>query len=317
MNTIDRRDFLLTMGRCAAGVVMSGALSAVLSGCQGMEEASRVGAALGTASGVLTQEQADAIVKSGSAVARSFQDITPEQAYYIGRAVSAQILQRYSPYPDPAANSYLNTLGQALAQASDLPETFNGYHFLVLDSPDINAFAAPGGLVFVTRGMLACCRSEDAAAAVLAHEIGHVQHRHGLQAIHKQRITEALSIVATEGAKQLGGADLAQLTKSFEGAIGDITTTLVNAGYSRQFESEADRAAVTILERIGYAPSALVDMLAQMKKRLRTGGTDFARTHPDPAERMAEVSGWIGGAPAPSPPVIRQKRFTAFLRTVG
>lgn len=301
----------------ATGVMFPGALSALLSGCQGIEEASRVGAALGTASGVLTQEQADAIVKSGSAVARSFQDITPEQAYYIGRAVSAQILRRYPPYPDTAANGYLNTLGQALAQASDLPETFNGYHFLILDSPEVNAFAAPGGLVFVTRGMLACCQSEDAAAAVLAHEIGHVQHRHGLQAIHKQRITEALSIMATEGAKQLGGADLAQLTKSFEGAIGDITTTLVNAGYSRQFESEADRAAVTILERIGYAPTALVDMLAQMKKRLRPGGTDFARTHPDPADRIAEVAGWIGGGAAPQPSAVRQKRFAAFLRTVG
>ena len=296
---------------------MPGTLSVLLSGCQGIEEASRVGAALGTASGVLTQEQADAIVNSGSAVARSFQDITPEQAYYIGRAVSAQILQRYPPYPKADANGYLNTLGQALAQASDLPETFNGYHFLVLDSPEINAFAAPGGLVFVTRGILACCRSEDAAAAVLAHEIGHVQYRHGLQAIHKQRITEALSIVATEGVKQLGNADLAQLTNTFEGAIGDITTTLVNAGYSRQFESEADRAAVTILERIGYAPAALLDMLAQMKKRLHPGGTDFARTHPDPADRMAEVSGWIGNAAAPQPSAARQKRFAAFIRTVA
>ncbi len=74
-------------------------------------------------------------------------------------------------------------LGQSLVIFSDRPETFGGYHFLLLDSNEINAFAAPGGLILVTRGMLQCCANEDELAAVLAHEIAHVEKKHGLTAI--------------------------------------------------------------------------------------------------------------------------------------
>jgi beta-barrel assembly-enhancing protease len=86
-----------------------------------------------------------------------------------------------------------------------MPETFGGYHFLILDSDEINAFAAPGGLIFVTRGMLRCCDSEDAVAAVLAHEVGHVQHQHGIQTIRKPALTSAFTILAAEGAGPWAG----------------------------------------------------------------------------------------------------------------
>ena len=98
-------------------------------------------------------------------------------------------------------------------QASDLPAIFGGYHFLVLNSNDINAFATPSGLVFVTRGLLRCCRDEDALAAVLAHEIGHIQLRHGMQAIEKARVTEALTTIASEGARTFGPREVAALRR--------------------------------------------------------------------------------------------------------
>jgi len=317
MTDFDRRRFLTATGRWVVlGMVTPAAASAILGGCQGLEEASQVGAALGTASGVLTQQQADSIVKSGKAVARSYRDITPEQEYYIGRTVSARILSQYRPYGNVAATRYINTLGQALTRASDLPETFNGYHFLILDSDQINAFAAPSGYIFITRGMLRCCRSEDAIAAVLAHEIGHIQGRHGLQAIKKQRVTQALSVLALEGAKHLGGQELAQLTTTFEGAIGDITLTLTNSGYSRAFESQADSGAVTILRRVGYNANGLVDMLVQMDRRLKPGGIDFARTHPDPRDRIVDIRqmGVISGTV--DEPKARRTRFQKFMKVV-
>ena len=313
MRQTNRRQFIIATGKWMALGWMAPTLWV---GCQGLEEASQVGAALGTASGVLTQQQADSLVKSGTAVARSFRDITPEQEYYIGRTVSAQIMSQYRPYKDAAATRYITTLGQALARVSDLPETFNGYHFLILDSDQINAFAAPSGYIFVTRGMLRCCRSEDALAAVLAHEIGHVQNRHGLQAIKKQRVTQALSVLALEGAKTFGGEELAELTTTFEGAISDITLTLTNSGYSREFESQADTAAVTILRRIGYSPNALVDMLVQMNRRLKPGGIDFARTHPDPQDRIADIrqTGVVSGTV--NTPNARHARFRKFMKVV-
>jgi predicted Zn-dependent protease len=254
---------------------------------------------------------AHSLVKVGTAVAKTFEDITPEQEYYIGRAVGAQVLTRYAPYNDPAANRYINTLGQTLARSSDRPQTFRGYHFLILDSNDINAFAAPGGLIFVTRGMIRCCPDEDALAAVLAHEVGHVQLLHGLRAIKNSRLTTALSTLGVEAAKQLGPSELAQVTSAFEDSIKDITSTLIDNGYSRAYEGEADRAAVAILTRVGYNPGGLIEMLNTMNKQLRPGGFDFAKTHPAPNDRIADLqkAGFAFGPVLPAP--ARLPRFQA------
>lgn len=287
-----------------------------LSACKTMDALSKVGASVGVATGRLTPQQAESIKKAGKAVGKTFDSITPEQEYYIGRTVAAVIINRYKPYQNDAANMYLNLLGQTLAQASDKPETFGGYHFLIIDTDEVNAFAAPGGLILVSRGMLKCCPSEDAVAAVLAHEIGHVQNQHGLQAIKKGRITSALTILAAESAKSLGGKNLAQLTKAFEGSVNDITSTLINNGYSRGFERKADRAAVDILQRTGYDPHGLVDMLEQMKKHLKPGGLDFAKTHPPPDSRIADIKKWIGPRKKSQGSEARQARFQQALGSI-
>ena len=282
-------------------------------GCAAMEQVAQVGTSVAQSQGVVTGEQAKSITRSTAAIAKTLEDFTPEQEYYIGRSVGAVIVNRYKPYPNAQANSYLNLLGQTLAQASDRPETFGGYHFLIIDSDEINAFAAPGGLIFVSRGMLRCCRSEDAVAAVLAHEIAHIQLRHGIQSIEKSRQTQALTILAAEGAKTFGKKELADLTKTFEGSINDITSTLINNGYSRSFEQEADASAVRTLSRVGYNPNALVAMLREMEGRLKPGGLDFAKTHPSPGSRIADIESIVGRAALIEPPA----RHERFLRAVG
>jgi predicted Zn-dependent protease len=261
----------------------------VVFGCKSMDAVTDIGTSLGVASGVITETQAESISKSAKAVAKTFEDFTPEQEYYIGRTVGAVILDKYKPYRNQKANAYINLIGQTLAKASDMPETFGGYHFLIQDSDEINALAAPGGLIFVTRGMLRCCRNEDAVAAVLAHEISHIQAKHGLQAIKKSRVTSAITTLGVEGAKTFGGEELAQLTDTFEDSISDITATLVNKGYSRSFEHAADKGAVTLLSRMGYDPYALIDMLKVMNTQLKPGGLDFAKTHPSPKSRIADI----------------------------
>lgn len=277
--------------------------------CAGCSTMTQLGTAVGEATGTLTPEQAQSINRTAQAIEKTYQDITPEQEYYIGRSVAATVLSRYRANNMEEANRYLNVLGQVLADQSDRPETFGGYHFQILDSEEINAFSAPGGFITISKGMLRCCRSEDALAAVLAHEIGHIQGQHGLRAIKKGRLTAALTILATESAKNFGSQDLVQLTKDFEGSIGDITGTLMNSGYARTLEREADQAAVKIMRRAGFDPYALVDMLGQMKKRLKPGGLDFAKTHPDPADRIAEIRMIIGNsAPMPAS-AARQRRF--------
>lgn len=278
-----------------------------LSGCQALTD---VGADLGQASGTLTPEEAAAIRRTGSSVAKSFADITPEQEYYIGRSVAATIFARYAPLNDEGANRYLNILGSVLSQLSKTPETFAGYHFQILDSDEVNAFAAPGGLILVTRGMLKCCRSEDALAAVLAHEIGHIEGRHGLRAIKQSRLTSALTILAVESAKHLGSKDLAALTQEFEGSVSDVTSTLMTSGYSHGLEKKADAAAVRILMRAGYDPNALIDMLQEMNKRVHAGSGGFGKTHPPPGDRIADVRKRIGRAQVHATVIpARQARF--------
>jgi len=284
--------------------------AAILVGCETLNKMTEMATGVGAAAGVITTDQAQSINKSTAAVGKVFESVTPEQEYYIGRTVAATILSANKPFDSKAMTTYLNTVGQYLALCSDRPETFGGYHFLVMDTPDISAFAAPGGFIMVSRGMLRCCNSEDALAGVLAHEIGHVELNHALQAIDKSRLTSAATVLGTEAAKNLGGKDLADLTKTFENSINDITSTVMNSGYARKFEFQADHAAVTILSRAGYSPVGLQSMLQQMEKNLKPGGHDFAKTHPAPKDRLAELAKAIAAAPsAATHSVERQKRF--------
>lgn len=294
-------------------LIIPALLGVLLAGCATLNTLTEAGTELAAATGVINADQAQSINKSVGAVGKVFESITPEQEYYIGRTVAATILSQNKPYDSKAMTTYLNTLGQYLALYSDRPETFGGYHFLIMDTPDINAFAAPGGFIMVSRGMLRCCKTEEALAGVLAHEIGHVELNHGLQAIDKSRLTAAATILGTEAAKNLGGKDLADLTKTFESSISDITSTVMNSGYARKFESQADKAAVTILERAGYSPSGLISMLQQMEKNIKPGGHDFAKTHPAPADRIAELTKLIKTTPITDSSA-RQSRFNDNMR---
>lgn len=279
-------------------------------GCETVNKVVGAAADVAAAGGVITEDQAESTKRVGTAVTKTFQDITPEQEYYIGRTVAATVLIGYKPQPNDDLNGYLNRVGQALAQFSERPETFGGYHFLVLDSDDINAFAAPGGLILATRGLLNCCQTEDELAAVLAHEIGHVEKLHGLRAIRTGRLNSALTILAVEAGKNLAGEQLAEVTKAFDDSINDIAGTLMNSGYSRKLEYEADAAAIEILKKAGYQSGALVAMLENMEKSWDSTRKDFAATHPPPADRIAQLKK-LGVVSTKASANSRQQRFLA------
>jgi predicted Zn-dependent protease len=256
-------------------------------------------------------------VKVGKVAIKAAEDITPEQEYYIGRAVAASILAKYRPWNNQKANQYVNELGQTLALASTKPQVFGGYHFLVLDSDEINAFGCPGGLILVTRGLLQCCKTEDEVAAVLAHEIGHVALQHGLGAIKSSRYTELGKVAALEGASHAGG-NVAALSQTFGNSVGDITKTLLVSGYSRSQETDADEAAAKTISALGYDPEALIRVLKNMKTRLKPEGLDFAKTHPDPDDRIGDVAEACSAIEPPQapPPPARQARYVAALKGV-
>lgn len=295
-------------------ILIFGVLAAVLfCGCA---EVTEMGSQIAQDAGVISADQAGSLTRSAQVIEKTQQELTPEQEYYIGRAVAAKVLQTYPPLDRPQANTYLNLLGQSLAIFSSRPETFGGYHFLLLDSDEVNAFAAPGGLILVTRGMLFCCANEDELAAVLAHEICHVEMKHGLRAIKQGRLTEALMVVATESAKQLGSEELASLTRDFEASVGDVVMTLTTSGYSRTQERDADAAAVQLLRRAGYPGAAMITMLQRMDERLADArGLGFAKTHPSAKSRADALRTVITDAKS-APDTVRQERFSAAMRSM-
>jgi beta-barrel assembly-enhancing protease len=261
------------------------------------------------------------LAKAAEATSKANEEITPEQEYYIGRAVAATVLTMYKPWEGPKANDYINTLGQSLATAAVPPDPFNGYHFLVLDSDEINAIGAPSGFILVSRGLLRCATSEDEVAAILAHEIGHVSLKHGMSAISSARKTEAALEIAKFAASSSDSTLLRNLTASFGGMVGDIVKNILTSGYSRDLEKQADMEAIRILHDVGYDPRALVRVLTLMKTKLKPEGKDFAKTHPDPETRVSYLEDAIeaqAAVPAAKASQLkgRQARYTAALQKI-
>ncbi len=275
------------------------AASLALTGCQAVKQGA---ADLIASTGKVSQEDAQAIVRTADVLRQTFADITEEEEYYIGRATAALILAKYNPNRNAALNAYVNTMGTAIAYSSDRPETYAGYHFLVLDTDEVNAMAAPGGFIFVTKGLVRRCGDEETLAAILAHEIGHVAARHGLQSIKKSRLIDAFKLIGSEASQRLDSEELTKLTGIFEGVLGDVVETLVERGYDRKYEYEADKLALSFAVRTGYSPGGLAEFLAGMEERKPSGpAAGWFKTHPSAADRLTRVkseTAALGAAPA-------------------
>lgn len=292
-----------------AGVGVVAAAS--IAGCAAVSEMADVAAE----TGAISEGEAESIQKTSGAIEKTFEDITPRQEYYIGRAVAAQILRQYEVYDDDAANRYINRLGQALAATSSYPRPYDGYHFVILDSDEVNAFAAPSGFILVSRGLLELCDNEDAVAGVLGHEIVHVGEKHGLKAIKQSRLGNALSVLAEESAKQLTDEQLAEVTEAFAGSVADVTNTLVENGYSRGLERDADQGTVDLLKTVDYRGSGYVNMLEALaaRKEAADAKSGFFRTHPDPTDRLRDVEEALGDYQGRAPNTQRRERFERFV----
>jgi len=253
------------------------------------------------------------VLKAVETVRGAFGDFSEEEEFYIGRSVAALILGRYKALNDSALNRYVNQVGNAVALFSDRPEIYAGWHFQVLDSEEVNALAAPGGMIFVTKGLIRRCRDEESLALVLAHEVGHVASRHGLQSIKKANLTKAFTSIGLGAVRKYGPAELAQVTSAFEGVLGDIVETLIERGYDRKFEYEADASAVLTGCRTGYDPTGITRFLATMVgDGSSAAGKGWFKTHPIPEKRIAEVNSDIAGLkPVPAIEAVRTKRFAS------
>ncbi|MDR1238604.1 MAG: M48 family metalloprotease [Treponema sp.] len=301
------------------GFIFFGALLpflGLLGACQTMSAVASAGAQIAGGLGVIDQETADAISKSSDAIGKAAEDITPEQEYYIGRAVGANILASYKIYTAaPGLTTYLNRICNSIVINSPRPEIYNGYHVMILDSTEINAFATSGGHIFITRGLIDCTDSEDALAAVIAHEISHIQLQHSIKAIRTSRITQALLVTGGSAADVLtSGTSLGELTDIFDESVGEIVTTMVNNGYSQSQEFDADNRAMSLLASAGYDPSSLITMLRALEKNQPGHPGGFNKTHPAPARRISNAGLSVNNYPVEDTRPYRQTRYNTVIK---
>jgi len=257
-----------------------------------------------------------AIKASSKSIDTALEDITPEQEYYIGRAIAANILAKYKLYTkNPKLTRYLNNICAAITINSALPYShgaFKGYHVAILDGREINAFATPGGHIFVTRGLVSTAKSEDALAGVIAHEVAHIQLQHSIKAIKSSRFAQAISVTGKSTVDVASGLTGVDITALMDESVGDIVQTLFDNGYSQAQELDADNTAMRLLAWAGYNPSGLIDMLKALNAAQKPG-EGFGKTHPSPATRIsnAEITILLYGGGVKDTSAKRKARFAS------
>jgi len=183
---------------------------------------------------------------------RDFVTLSESEEIAQGRQYHQTIIEQYGVYDDAGLQSYVNSIGQQLAANSHRAHL--AYHFTILDSPDINAFALPGGYVYITRGIMAYLNSEAELAGVLGHEIGHVTARHSVRQQSGQFASGLLNVIITAAT---GNQSLGNLSNQ-------LSTGIIR-GYGRKHELEADRLGAQYLHKSAYNPETMLHVIGVLK----------------------------------------------------
>ena len=216
-----------------------------------------------------------------------------------GDTIAATVLGAAPVWRNPRVQSYVNLVGRNLSRQVERKDVT--WRFAVLDTPSVNAMAFPGGIVVVTRGLYRLLASEDELAAVLAHEIAHVNRKHQWKVIQKQKLIAMAGEAVTKG----NSDRTAQV-------VADLGTKLIARGLDKTAEFEADRDGVVIAARAGYDSSALISVMGRLKALPNSADTSLLfSTHPSPADRIEAMTqaatAQVEAAAIPSPAAARIK----------
>jgi hypothetical protein len=224
-----------------------------------------------------------AVAEAQTRVKPGFNLFSPEQDIQIGQESAAQAEQQLPIVNDQQVNDYVNRLGQRLAANAGGPGF--QYRFRVVNASDINAFALPGGFIYVNRGVLEQARNDGEVAGVLAHEISHVALRHGTHQASKAYLAQA-------GIGILGGI----LSGGKSGGVGNIINAVGGIGlnalflrYSRDIETQADVRGAQILAASGYSPQDMINFFYTLEKADPSKKTNWLSDHPAPPDRISRI----------------------------
>ncbi len=219
--------------------------------------------------------------------------LTKQQEIQLGLQSVPEMLQQFGPpYSDEEVQEYLDDVGFLLVNNSVAADSGWQWEFTLINNPElINAFALPGGQIFITTALFSEFENEAQLAGVLAHEIVHVLARHSSQQIAKQELTQGLI-----GAVAIGSED-ANTTQ-----VALVVGQLVNMNYSREAETQSDLIGVEIMSDAGYDPREMVNVMQILAQAGGSGGPEFFSTHPNPENRIGQIEAKIaqlypGGVP--------------------
>jgi predicted Zn-dependent protease len=219
--------------------------------------------------------------KGGKDATQSLKPIGLEEEKAIGGSLAIQVFNRYGGlYDNPELQRYITLVGQSLADVSDRPDL--DYHFAVVNSEHPNAFATPGGYVFVSIGLLRVLENEAQLAGVLGHEIAHITHKHALKTLERNKK------VAGFGA--LTVSMLGQSPDVFDKVIEHAGEIIFTYGLDKNLEYEADKMGAEYTERLGYHSGGLKSFLDILNKSQPGQDSVFLSTHPSPADRLSHLT---------------------------
>jgi beta-barrel assembly-enhancing protease len=232
-----------------------------------------------TASGLLAQ----------TPVKRPKNNYTPQQDVEIGREAAAEVRKQYPIIEDPQLVKYLGTLGDRLVAAApaELKDPAFRYSFTPVNVKEINAFALPGGPMFVNSGMIDAATDEGEIAGVMAHELAHVLLRHGTANVTKAQNPwlQLGQIAGVVGGAVVGGQAGAAIAQGSQFGLGTVLLK-----YSREFEKQADLLGVQIMARAGYDPRALARMFEAIAAKSRGDSSpQWLSSHPNPGNRTEYI----------------------------
>jgi predicted Zn-dependent protease len=231
---------------------------------------------LGESLGVFDEKTSKILQKSVGAV-QAFQPIGLEEEKAIGGSLALQVFHKFGGmYKNAALQNYVNLVGKSLAEVSDRPEI--DYHFAVLNTDHPNAFATPGGYVFVSVGLMRMLQTEAQLAGVLGHEVAHITRKHALETLQRSKVLSGLS--------GLTMAAMGQDEGLFDQVVNEVSNVLFTRGLDKNLEFEADNYGMEYAYRMGYHPAGLKDFIKILGQSSSRESSIFLSTHPGPGERF-------------------------------
>jgi predicted Zn-dependent protease len=215
--------------------------------------------------------------------------LTPRQEIVLGLQSRQQMAARHGGlFPDENLQAYVQSVGDRIVSRSQAAKSPYRFEFHLLRDPQVvNAFALPGGQIFITAALLGRLNSEAQLAGVFGHEIFHVVGRHGAEHLAKQQL--GISLVNAVGIAASGGDDGGQTAAMIAQAV----QQLANLRYGRQDESESDRYGLEFMIAAGYDPRGIVELMQVLSKAGGARQPEFFSSHPDPGNRVQTLKGLI------------------------